>query len=674
VSGRGSVEEGDLPMTATELLLEAMIHLCRLAGAGLLLYIAWEARRRPRGWLLAASLAGGLNLGLREGAHFLGLYSEAGAAQPSWDYPLPAVLDAISLAALLAWAISSSELRRRWIWISIGGLAGALALNHQQPQLRGELPSFAGGGMLALCGWLFGGPASRAQRQAVERRFFRAFGYACGLTAIPLLLPLREPYRASAFAAASLIMPVTFIVWMSRRNVFGMKPSWRFVFLGILGLLSAFYLLVVRRISDELFIAYGQSRSFIELLLIMAAAVFWLPIYEWMSRRLARRGELLADFSKKVIEQAAAKLDPQEQIGFLASGLLKTLGCRRLLLIGRGRGVRQGAAGPMRPLPESEAAAVLSRLEHCRDDLLHQTSAPDTVREWLDLHQFHYLVPLRHENKIAGALLLDVSPRRFLADIDPMFASMAREISLVLVSTELAGEKVEMEKSLAAQESRVVIGDLTATIVHEIKNPLSNIRALSQLVHEDAQVSARYGRDLEFIIQETDRLNASVMRLLEYAAQPAGAPADVDVSAVLERAARSIEIEGAASRLVIEKSIEPGLCMHAADQRGVEQVAMNLLRNAMQASPEGGRIRVEARRSGDSIRLAIWDSGPGIPDELREKIFQPYFTTKQSGTGLGLAIVTKNLRQLGGSLDLLSPLEGGFGSLFTVTLPVERRP
>jgi signal transduction histidine kinase len=99
---------------------------------------------------------------------------------------------------------------------------------------------------------------------------------------------------------------------------------------------------------------------------------------------------------------------------------------------------------------------------------------------------------------------------------------------------------------------------------------------------------------------------------------------------------------------------------------------MNLLRNALQASPDRGRVRIAARRLDGVIQLSFCDQGPGIPESLREKVFQPYFTTKQSGTGLGLAIVMRNLRQMHGSLELRSPCENGCGTEFLVALPTER--
>jgi len=104
----------------------------------------------------------------------------------------------------------------------------------------------------------------------------------------------------------------------------------------------------------------------------------------------------------------------------------------------------------------------------------------------------------------------------------------------------------------------------------------------------------------------------------------------------------------------------------------IKQVVLNLVLNAVQASRAGGTVTLEAGLGAEGrVRFAVSDQGPGIPAELREKIFEPFYTTKQKGTGLGLSIVRKNVRQMGGELRVESPLENGQGTRFEVSIPVE---
>jgi signal transduction histidine kinase len=122
----------------------------------------------------------------------------------------------------------------------------------------------------------------------------------------------------------------------------------------------------------------------------------------------------------------------------------------------------------------------------------------------------------------------------------------------------------------------------------------------------------------------------------------------------------------------VEYRVEPALRVAGADRQSVQQIVLNLALNALQASSAGGRVLLEASRDGGGqVVLRVTDEGPGVPPDLRERIFEPFFTTKQQGTGLGLAIVQKNVRHLGGELELISPVAQGHGTCFTIRLPAE---
>lgn len=651
-------------MTATAVFLFGIVHICRLAAAALLICLAWEFRRRPSVWLFGAVASCGLGYVIGEFLQLARLSQEPPAVQAySQIWIIPAVLHAASLAFLAAWGMTT---------IGRPGLAWApwlaMAPGWLVP-LQNELKiSIA----LAVTGLLFAKWASRVQRHAAESQFFRRFGSACCTSSATLLLP--EPFGPAAFALSSLSLPLLLLHGIERRNLFDLRASRRLLFVGTLGLGSAIYLLTVQRIADQLSWEYGRSRAMVEVILIMAAAVLWLPLYEWMSRRMARRAEVHIKFSKKVIEEAAELLDPNEQIQFLAGGLALTLGCPRLLLATRGKGMRLGSAGMMVKPADTQTEWAIEAASESGEEMLHQATAPSDLRVWLEAHQFHYLLPLRHESKTIGALFLDVSPRRYLSDLDPMFPAMCRDVSLLLTTSRLAEEKVLLERELMAQEGRAALGDLTAIIAHEIKNPLSTIRALAQLMREDPEVGVKYDRDLEYIVQESERLDGSVRQLLEFARPPGETPADVDISTVLERAVRKLSVDAASGGLILQCSIAPGLIVRSVDERSVEQVALNILQNAVHASPHGGKVEITAAQHDGTVTMTVLDEGSGIPESVQEKIFRPYFTTKQCGTGLGLAIVKRNLRRLHGTVRVESPVADGRGTRMHVSLPVQRTP
>jgi len=113
-----------------------------------------------------------------------------------------------------------------------------------------------------------------------------------------------------------------------------------------------------------------------------------------------------------------------------------------------------------------------------------------------------------------------------------------------------------------------------------------------------------------------------------------------------------------------------GSALVAASAEGVNDIASNLVVNALQATPRGGHVMVSAASNDGVCTLAVEDNGPGIPAALREKILQPFFTTKSQGTGLGLAIVARRVAEFGGKVDWESPVRDGRGTRFHVTLPM----
>jgi two-component system sensor histidine kinase HydH len=190
-------------------------------------------------------------------------------------------------------------------------------------------------------------------------------------------------------------------------------------------------------------------------------------------------------------------------------------------------------------------------------------------------------------------------------------------------------------------------------------------------MNEDPEVKQRYARDLGYMISEIDRLNSSVQQLLAFSRPAPEVKADINLTRLLETTTEMLSRVQVSDGVVLRCRAGPGLTLQRSNPELLQQTVLNLILNAVQASKAGQLVEIEAEpKASDKVTIRITDEGPGIPKEVRERIFEPFFTTKQQGTGLGLAIVRKNVRQMGGEIEVESPVENERGTRVTLTLPV----
>ena len=244
---------------------------------------------------------------------------------------------------------------------------------------------------------------------------------------------------------------------------------------------------------------------------------------------------------------------------------------------------------------------------------------------------------------------------------------------------------VAMEQELRRSERLAALGELSAGIAHEIRNPLAAISGSIQILGSGDPRSEESQRLMGIVLREADRLNRLITDFLHYAQ-----PAPLDLEAV--PVARCVEELGEMLKAALPRGVKLELAVSAdlgvrADPSQLRQVLWNLALNGCQAMPRGGRLRVEAKRAweGDSqegsatdrngqeavkqawVEISVCDEGDGVSREAMNQLFEPFFTTKAEGTGLGLATVHRIVQEHGGSIRVESP--PGKGAVFHVRLP-----
>ena len=222
-------------------------------------------------------------------------------------------------------------------------------------------------------------------------------------------------------------------------------------------------------------------------------------------------------------------------------------------------------------------------------------------------------------------------------------------------------------------ERLISLGELSARVAHEIRNPLTGVRTTVQFVASKLRAGDSRRDDLNDVLKELDRIEQIITDLLLFARPQAARPVPTDQREVVEKVLDNLARRLEDASIEVERELDPetALPQVLVDPDMAQQVVLNLVINAIQAMPEGGTLRASiglrrTRYKKAYVDVSITDSGPGIPEDVKEKIFDPFFTTRSMGTGLGLSISLQIAREHGGNLTARNLTQG---ATFRFSLP-----
>jgi two-component system sensor histidine kinase HydH len=230
-----------------------------------------------------------------------------------------------------------------------------------------------------------------------------------------------------------------------------------------------------------------------------------------------------------------------------------------------------------------------------------------------------------------------------------------------------------LEAEVAQRERLSTLGNMAATVAHELRNPLNSVSmGLQRLKGEfrPTQDEEQYSRFLELMRSEVERLNLIVEEFLSLARPMEIKPKPVRIDELLQEMAVLVESDAKSKKVQIKVVVPPDLPAARVDRNYFKQALLNLILNGMQAMPQGGGLTLEANVSRGHMVVSVTDTGNGIPEDILPLIFDPYFTTKTKGAGLGLPIARRIVEAHGGALTAESKV--GQGTCFKITFPITR--
>jgi two-component system, NtrC family, sensor histidine kinase HydH len=255
-----------------------------------------------------------------------------------------------------------------------------------------------------------------------------------------------------------------------------------------------------------------------------------------------------------------------------------------------------------------------------------------------------------------------VTPDTDIHGLDGQLARVVRRVEQVT-------ERLQRQRrELLRTEQLSAVGKLAASVAHEIRNPLTSVKMLVGLALRRHNPKPLGEADLRVIHNEVGRVEQTVQHLLDFARLPEPKRSRVDLGAVIAQAVDLVRARAEQQRVELRIGHSAGPMVADVDRDQIHAVLVNLMLNALDAMPQGGRLELDLWPALDgSVLLRVADSGPGIPGDVLDHVFEPFVSTKPTGTGLGLSISRRIVEEHDGTIRVQNRPEGG--ACFTIRLP-----
>ena len=377
----------------------------------------------------------------------------------------------------------------------------------------------------------------------------------------------------------------------------------------------------------------------------------------------------LTDFTLRMDAQEAA-----DAVRYEWTRLAQTSGLSNIVLVDPSRRVLLRLRDPFAFEPE----VVTLEPNHLAKALIGQTTHSPLYQKDGEYLRSGYAPVVGPGGSVIGAVAVEGGSEAFrpLQRVRSSLYGAAVLVSILVVTIFIgfqrtAGHLSKIEENLRHTDLLASIGQVSAGVAHEIRNPLAVLRgAATRLQKYDQLKPEERAVLLGMIDEEVGRMSSFVHNFLHLSRRPNLEPQDFELRPVLERSLDilRVEMERASVATTVDWKPQDGVHLRG-DPLAMHHVFLNLALNARDVMPEGGRLHIRVTEKRDEVRIQFEDTGPGVPKDIRKKVFDAFFTTRAKGTGLGLAFVDRIVSEHGGSVTVGDAPKGG--ALFEVRLPLE---
>ncbi len=457
-------------------------------------------------------------------------------------------------------------------------------------------------------------------------------------------LPRELSNVASTALALLAILPSAVLIYLVQRyNFLQIGRQKNLMYAVSVTFLALLYLALVRRVGTWLAPEIPPEASAAVLLFLLV--IFIEPMQRVLGRRLQETAQRETDRVQRLmaeIQQQARQGNTERLAGFIETRVKETF----------------------------ELAAVRVNFRNEPES----GEPPGISKRRVFLSEGKISEPFGILDNVAGIVRVQPHGSVLSGETRASLEFLCEQLPASLDLCRLIDEKVRLERELAERDRLALLGQMAASISHNLKNPLGSIKTILQVQMESPELPESLRGETQIVLDEIGRLSSKLNQLLRFSrpvVRGGSVEGRCDAAAVMEEVAGVLRHEAERRGVALELQVSTNGAKVAAAADAVNDIVSNLVVNALEATPRGGRVQVGAAADDGFCVLSVEDNGAGISADARERLLQPFFTTKTQGTGLGLAIVARRVAEVGGKLDWVSPASGGRGTRFRIMLPMQ---